>query len=72
VGHLHLGLDLNLPLLQHQLLPLDPLPDVKHVLDHGLKVRSRVVGLCDEDVVVGSGRSGRVKRRDGDEPAFVS
>ena len=63
----HLSLDLDLPLLEHEVLADHPLPDVLHVLDNSLEVRGRVVRTSDEDVVVLAVCCGSVQRRDGDE-----
>lgn len=46
-----LCLDLNLSFLEDELLTLDSLPNIKHILDDSLKVRCRVVGFGNEHVV---------------------
>ena len=64
----HLSLDLDLPLLEHEVLAHHPLPDILYVVNDGLEVRSRVVRAGDEDVVrFASGRRG-IQGGDGDKP----
>ena len=48
------GLQLDLSLLKHELLALDPLPHVEYVIDHCLEMACGVKGFGDEDVVIGS------------------
>lgn len=69
---LRLGLHLYLSLLEHQWLPLDPLPHVEDVVDDSLEMRCGVVGFGDEDVFGGTRRSGGVKWSNGDESRVMS
>lgn len=63
-----LRLNLSFSLLQNQLLPFHPLPHIRHVLYHRLKVRGGIVRFGDEDVVCRTIGGGGVKGRNGDEP----
>lgn len=65
---LFLRLNLSFSLLQNQLLPFHPLPHIRHVLYHRLKVRGGIVRFGDEDVVCRTISGGGVKGRNGDEP----
>ncbi len=67
-----LGLNVDVALLKHEILAVHSLPDVLHVVDDSLEVRSRVVRAGDEDVVgLAAGRGG-IYGGDGDEPAQTS
>jgi len=46
-----LSFDFHLTLLEHKILPNDPLPDVLNFFDNSLKVRGSIVRTGDEDVV---------------------
>lgn len=64
-----LRFNLSLSLLQNQLLPLHPLPHIRHILHHRFEVGSGVVRFGDEHVVRRTVGGGSVKRGDGDESA---
>ena len=66
------GLNLSLALLEHERRTHDAFPDVLDIVDDRLKVRCRVVRLCDVDVVGLAGGRGRIEIRDRDEPAAIS
>jgi hypothetical protein len=68
INLLDLGLDVHLPLLENQRFSLDSLPDIKDVFDDSFKVRGRVVGLGDEDIIVHSRGSRGVEGSNRDEP----
>ena len=58
-------------LLEHEGRAHDTLPHILNVLNDSLEVRSRVVGLGDEDVVRLAVRRRGVRRGDRDEPAMT-
>lgn len=44
-------LNFDIPLLKYQIRTHNAFPDVLNVLDHGFKMRSRIVGAGDENVI---------------------
>lgn len=58
----------SFPSLQHQIVSIDPLPDITNLIDNSLEVGSGIVGTGDEDVVGLTRGCGSVQRRDRNEP----